>query len=352
MKINLSKKERWIFFGVGVIVILVLPWLFTRNLGLPSFKDSGSIGDTIGGVTAPFLNFFGAILVYLALRAQIDANSGIKDQFLVQQFESRFYKMIDLHVENVQSFSIQEFEVNSLGNLSAKTEINGRRVFLPMIKEFHFILEIVNEFYEADKIANVSSLNKLAYQIFFYGIDSDHVKPINEDDKKFKQLKKALNNFRNGFRNTFSRNRVFNSVHPTIKKEIKLRFVPFSGHESRLAVYFRHLYQTVKQVNESENKGIIEYSEARQYLAILRGQLTNQEQQLLYYNYLFGFGDDWDKLGGRHQFLTYYRMIHNIPLDDGRISELVENPRIHFKDYVENHCTDDDPLFDWGDFTN
>ncbi|WP_430427410.1 putative phage abortive infection protein [Maribacter litoralis] len=351
MKFNLNKTEIIVFILIG-FGIAVLPLIFTQDWTGISFMTTGQIGDTIGGVTAPFLAFFGSILVYGALKAQIEANSSIQRQFVVQQFESRFYKMIDLHVENVRGFSVQEFKLVDSSGYQAVGEISGRRVFLPMIKEFHFLLEIIYSFYMVPTSKINLDLNKLAYEIFFYGITSEHVKPIDKTDKTFDDLKKKLIRFRRMFRDTRSTRRTLNSEYPKLSIEVTLRYVPFSGHESRLGVYFRHLYQTVKQVNESEVNEIIDYDSARRYLAILRGQLTNQEQQLLYYNYLFGSGDDWDKLGGRHQFLTYYRMIHNIPLDDGRISELVENPRIHFKDYIENHCTREDPLFDWGDFVN
>ena len=49
--------------------------------------------------------------------------------------------------------------------------------------------------------------------------------------------------------------------------------------------------------------------------------MSNQEQLLLYYNYRIGFGGKWDKRydrdkdnRGEYEFLTTYKMIHNIPL--------------------------------------
>jgi hypothetical protein len=44
------------------------------------FTQTGQIGDTIGGITAPMANLLGAILVYLALKAQIEANLILKKQ--------------------------------------------------------------------------------------------------------------------------------------------------------------------------------------------------------------------------------------------------------------------------------
>ncbi len=67
---------------VIVIIIMVLPFF----LNLPAvnkhfdFSKSGQIGDTIGGVTAPFINGLAAILVFIAFKAQIKANEIFKSQ--------------------------------------------------------------------------------------------------------------------------------------------------------------------------------------------------------------------------------------------------------------------------------
>ena len=57
------------------------------------------------------------------------------------------------------------------------------------------------------------------------------------------------------------------------------------------------------------------YDEKRQFLRILRAQLSSAEQTLLYYNWKSKQGKQWEedstKPGGNH-FLTDYRMIHNI----------------------------------------
>ena len=52
------------------------PIIFTKCFSGISFgTETGVIGDTIGGVTAPFLSLVGSILVYTTLRAQIQANA-------------------------------------------------------------------------------------------------------------------------------------------------------------------------------------------------------------------------------------------------------------------------------------
>ncbi len=75
---NLSKVAIIVLIA-GIVLVLFAPYLFTRA-GIISFKETGTIGDTIGGITAPITSLIGSILVFLALRAQIVANEIIQGQ--------------------------------------------------------------------------------------------------------------------------------------------------------------------------------------------------------------------------------------------------------------------------------
>lgn len=58
-----------------IVLIIISPYIFTHYSSFIKFdSDSAAIGDTIGGITAPFVNVLAAILVYLSFKAQIKAN--------------------------------------------------------------------------------------------------------------------------------------------------------------------------------------------------------------------------------------------------------------------------------------
>jgi len=109
MRIKLTKKEKQLGLIAGLI-IFAMPLILTRDIGGVSFIGKGEIGDTIGGITAPFLSFFGSILVYLALRAQIDANDQIKDQFVAQNQSHIFFKLIDNINNRIDSISFESYD--------------------------------------------------------------------------------------------------------------------------------------------------------------------------------------------------------------------------------------------------
>lgn len=95
----------------GVVCMLVAPFLFTRS-GYISFEKTGQIGDTIGGITAPVTSLVGAILVFLALRAQIVANEITQAQISDQKVEEKMKKEVIYFSDLYKYFlnSIQLFE--------------------------------------------------------------------------------------------------------------------------------------------------------------------------------------------------------------------------------------------------
>ena len=56
----------WVLIFSGLIIIVFLPWAYTRSSFLPSFDQSGQIGDTFNGIAGPFIALLVALLTYLA----------------------------------------------------------------------------------------------------------------------------------------------------------------------------------------------------------------------------------------------------------------------------------------------
>ena len=77
--------------------------------------------------------------------------------------------------------------------------------------------------------------------------------------------------------------------------------------------------------------------------------MSNDEQILLYHNYISGIGEDWES--EENLFLSKYRMLHNLPID--RVKH-VEKPRKHFAKKIisiaKKSNSKSDPMFEWGDY--
>ena len=306
----------------------------------------------------PFVAIAAAILTFLAFWVQFKANQEVQKQFKIQQFESQFYEMLRLHKENINEMRITGYEPSieasiqkdNEDNIISKTETittvaritEGRKVFVTMATELIACFEIL-EYYNNLWQTNIDEqhLLELAYQFFFFGSKSDVVSSNNIDNSIIENFRIEINKIRDLHKNSSG---VKNRIKGLNGKEIKLyiKYLPFSGHENRLGHYYRHLYSTVKYIVNKEKEGLLKYKLSREYLKILRSQMSNDEQLMLYYNYIIGFGRDWENEG----YLTKYRMLHNLPINKVKYAV---NPREHFKVYIDSIKPGEGELFEWGD---
>jgi len=92
---NFKKNEKLLLIGLVVFVIFsfATPFLLTRNgLICLDFTKSGNIGDTIGGITAPFFSLLGSVLVYFSFRAQMQMNIIQQERMDAQEEEKKYDK--------------------------------------------------------------------------------------------------------------------------------------------------------------------------------------------------------------------------------------------------------------------
>jgi|GEM_PF-373270 len=397
--IKINKPNLWIGILLILSILIIFfaflaPVLFTNSSSYGDFNTStGAVGDTIGGIMNPFIALAAVIVTGLAFYMQYQANKQVQDQFKLQQFESQFYEMLRLHKDNVNEMEIEGYNYDKSTlkynniiydkvskkkcntyngtpkikrriykdkNLSKK-QIKGRKLFFLMTKEFEAIFTVVikNHYhlYSNDYVINNNKLviNKkhlegllsLTYNVFFSGKDILGKQLKNQElnciiDGNLNNIfhqdiiidleilrtchKKGVRYLRNYF-----------SVNKTnLHLSLDFSYLPFGGHQIRLGHYYRHMFALVKHVVNQPNN-LIPYEEKRKYLKIFRAQLSNHEVVMLYYNWLGGYGSDWENR--RHldnnnveniNFFTDYRIIHNL---NKHLVLDVFNPEFLFSNY-------------------
>ncbi|WP_419212707.1 hypothetical protein ACNR9Q_00955 [Maribacter sp. X9] len=114
-----TKKQRLLLISV-VLLILLTPIIFTQLPPIFDFTETGNIGDTIGGITAPFINLLAAFLVYRSFTAQIAANIQQKEDFDKQIAEIRLDRRAEylkgLFDEIERNFEITEGRAPKTGS--------------------------------------------------------------------------------------------------------------------------------------------------------------------------------------------------------------------------------------------
>lgn len=113
---------------IFIPAIVALPGCEFFNL---SRDETARIGDSIGGITAPFVAILAAVLTFLAFWVQYDFNEKQQVSIEKQRFEHNFYEMLNIHESITQSLKLMIIDdssgVESEDNIVAKRE--GRDVF-------------------------------------------------------------------------------------------------------------------------------------------------------------------------------------------------------------------------------
>jgi len=124
--VNRLLRIAFIVLMAGVVIMLLAPAFLTFG-AFSSFKTTGQIGDTIGGITAPISSLVGSILVFLALKGQVLANQITQQQIREQQQEEMRKKEI-VYISDLYKYFIDHF------NAFQTKYYNGHRAMMKVLK--------------------------------------------------------------------------------------------------------------------------------------------------------------------------------------------------------------------------
>ncbi len=155
------KKPEWILV-IAIILCLVMPPILTKISSCIYFnKDTGEIGDTIGGLTAPIIGLLNAILVYLALKSQIEANEKIQKR------------------QDEQEAKFEEKE---------RDETRTKKI-TEIIEKISFIKTALDNFYAEDTEIGTTGKGEPGLKVLINALKNDKLSP---DPSKFKTYPSAI----------------------------------------------------------------------------------------------------------------------------------------------------------------
>lgn len=316
-----------------IALIPVIGFILIRWLG-GHIEQSAQLGDTVGGLMGPFIAICASFLTFIAFLVQFEANQQQKDDLEIERFESKFFELLNLHKQNVSEMKLEDGK-------------SGREVFVSLFYELKLANGLINEIAKRKEGLNVGYKNNLSYKIFFYGIGSNSEKQYEIQDlenKVLEQIKDGIRKFNEFDHTQLPESRFLIKVYELLdnyRSNVKARAL-FDGHVSLLSHYYRHLFQTVRYVVEQmpkSIKGTEREDKTKEYLRILRAQLSNHEQILLYYNGS-SIANAWFEKG----YFTKYRMIHNLPIP---LADFGLKPNEHPEIIKWRKDNSNDDLFEW-----
>ncbi|VTR49135.1 putative phage abortive infection protein [Sphingobacterium thalpophilum] len=322
---------------------------------------TGQVGDFIGGVIGTLLTGLSVILLYKTLMAQNSSS-----------IENRFFELLKFHRDNVNEIEFRYYTKSK----KIKT-VKGRHFFVSAEKqlknaftEFDIFFKskayqiesiYISKYYEETranilvekKFDNLYILSKIdiCYLILLFGVSRDGVNEILEKTSN-KYNKEFIEDLLEYFRmkpvssSTYYHKwcALLNTENPikeidNIRKERKengnistksSNYYPdnydkfYGGHRFRLGHYFRHLYQIACFVHYNQ---YLTEEEKIGYMRIVRGQLSDYEQRLFFYNSISQLGKNWEisdstgkSIETNNRLITKYGIIKTIsmtPLADG-----------------------------------
>jgi hypothetical protein len=146
-----------------LLIILVVPFLFTLpvfNVYKSEAGSTGEIGDTIGGLTAPFINGIGAILVYLAFKEQVKATHQTRNLELYKIISDRLNW---LKSDNYDIVTIENTINNQLAARTVPQHPYNKATYL--LIEFEELFDIASK--STDEKENLIRQIQYLYRILY-----------------------------------------------------------------------------------------------------------------------------------------------------------------------------------------
>lgn len=349
----------YIIFVMSLVIFFVGPELVRFRLQFWNITESGQIGDVFGGTVGPLIAWMAAVLTFAAFWVQYQANQEQRKQFekntidsSIDRFEVRFATMIDIHRENVASV-----EINS--------EIAGRRAFELIFLELKMMYWLVHNYYHEDNETaspgfpvSEELIFEVAYLFFFFGCTEksvpliiDLVGPTFEDFVLNVEGQIMSYKYPENDEEILGDDDMVDPItEPDIQPPIIIstgnedlywlhKYEFASGHLTNLSHYIRHLFQTVKYVDDTSEK-IISSKRKYHYVSNLRSQLSIYEQALLYYNSLSVLGEPWQAKHSpnNESYIEKYCLIKSLPI---RLADFYKEP-----DYPTRNALGKS-LFEW-----
>jgi len=310
----------WVFasiiFSAFFLTLMLYTFTMPAKYHFFDFSLTGSIGDTINGVTAPFIGVSVAILTFLAFYMQYNANETHNIQFDTQSVEKKSEKhekkILYLIKEN------RNIAINmSIGDDGSRIE--GYKCFSRMFNEFRVSYEIVSSFYSSyikeGRITDNEIIN-IAYMIFYNGVGDTSNILNHKVLKSAPQISKLLDIFNDtskyweeGKELRQQTHELLYGVEYNLKPIENIEYKPFDGHMTRLGQYFRNLFHILSYTFDVENE-LLSKNDGYELIKSLRSQLSNYEQILIYFNSLSLYGEPLHD----NNLIDKYQLIKNIPL--------------------------------------
>ncbi|WP_283687379.1 putative phage abortive infection protein [Dysgonomonas sp. Marseille-Q5470] len=339
-------KKKVIFIGiialVGIVVTLLAPILFTRGLTQYDFTETGEIGDTIGGITAPIIGILSVIFLIWTLWEQIDFNKKQKNISIDEQFKSTFFNLLQVQRDIVNKIS-GKFTYVSKKDVTHIVTIKSNG--LDFFSQARYQLFLI--FKSLDNNKYINGYNDTNAQYAESDIENTWYRDYGGSDLPY-DIEAMWNNYSNNTRMVhiiaytsdlfgISKKGHENYQSLSINKQIGLGYAYFFNKYETIGYYFRHLYYILKFIKKNEDDKIHSLgdnpnqaemekirNEYNLYAQFIQAQMSTDELLMAFYN-SFAYP--------KAQYLIiHYNLLENLTIQNLIKTEHNCKPEIRLKD--------------------
>ena len=284
----------WILLVIGIAVSIthiVMTKFSGYCIGVGyDFEKTGQFGDYVGGVVGTIFALAGTILVYASFVNQQRRNT-------IESFELTYFEMLKVHEEILKDMT---YNGKSSRNIFPEAISELKRLYSLIISS----LETIKRTAKLHKIHN-SNVS-----------DDDLYKYLEDMDLPYIATAMAVGYLYYGIKEFFltSKDKApLYIVNELVKND--LNGIKVEPMDNIFGHYYRQMYQIVEYVATTKwMKEDKKYS----YIKMLRAQLSDYEQMMLFYNSLSINGNKWrepflktkvEEMG----YISRFRLIKNIP---------------------------------------
>lgn len=268
----------------------------------------------------------------------------------IQSFESNYLEIVKFCRDQVMQAKMPD----SNSTMENKCQVSGREVFSLFFIQIENAIEETMAFIQKKTLRNMflstqeyehqqqiwgdklqdRTIVSVAYMITYIGVRNRNIRLLkNKYLSQYNQvyIDELLSKFRlklAQYAPEDIRGATENRLHQIEKLNCDDK--EYYGFQDEIGNYFRLLYQAVTFVETQPN---LSYQERYKYIKILRGQMSNMEEVILFYNSLCDFGLAWeyDRLKNATDLITKYNLIKNIPQNLTKISFEKFYPNVYYE---------------------
>ena len=314
-----SKGKIIICVCLCLVAILLAPYLLTRPFcDKLSFMNTGQIGDTIGGTTAPIVGIVSIVLLAYTLIEQLKFNAKQVDLQRQEQFKTTFFELLK-EQRDIANSLLTIYEGVDMRNPTKiqKIRVTGHEFF----RMGSFVLRNLFESMEYGHYCHAYDPEEI--EALLVGLDS-----YSEDyymDEQGNLHSFDFENIKTHSKFCFLNdkykitNEEFEAYkHLNLEQKIDFVYRRFFNVHEECGNYFRHLYRILHFVSQSEEEelndtkdDVVRQQISKRYLELVQfvqAQMSTRELLMVFYN-SFSF----PKL---RNLLIKYNLLENLTIEN------------------------------------